>query len=63
MNYDRYEARKSASAFYDGGWRAADKEELRQQVDHVRDCPVSDEELDYIVCCMADLEADRRCLE
>ena len=54
---DRYELTNSAHSFFDGGWRAADKEELRAQIDENReDGNIPDEELDFIVGILAKLE-------
>lgn len=56
---DRYELRQSAIAFFDGGWRAEDKEELRAQIDENReDGRIPDEELDFIVEILAELESE-----
>lgn len=56
MTFDRYEARNSAIAFYDGGWRAEDKEDLRIQINSVREEPITDEELDFMIEILFDLE-------
>lgn len=54
---DRYELRQSAIAFFDGGWRAEDKEELRAQIDENREGGrIPDEELDFIVEILAEME-------
>lgn len=55
---NRYELRDSAIAFFDGGWRAEDKEELRAQIDENREYGrIPDEELDYMIGIIAELEA------
>lgn len=60
MTFDRYEARNSAIAFYDGGWRAEDKEELRDQINFVREDneaePITDDELDFMIEVLTELE-------
>lgn len=57
MTFSKYEARNSAIAFYDGGWRATDKDDLRMQIDSVREEPITDEELDFIIDVLSELEA------
>lgn len=56
MTFSKYEARNSAIAFYDGGWRATDKDDLRIQIDSVSEEPITDEELDFIIGILLDLE-------
>lgn len=56
MTFSKYEARNSAIAFYDGGWRATDKDDLRIQIDSVREEPITDEELDFMIGILFDLE-------
>jgi hypothetical protein len=56
-----YELKDSAIAFYDGGWRSADREGLQKQIEYARGEPVSEEDMDYI--CAVLEEIDRRIQE
>lgn len=56
MTFSRYEARNSGIAFFDGGWRAEDKEELREQINYNREEPINEDELEFIISVLAELE-------